>query len=104
MKKDPSERLLPKFTDVESHVFTEHGGAIYIGKEKITEQLRGVLRDEAEYIQKSRLWEVLNATVTNEAYTIALIQSANYEHVLNAKQLHHWAHVMRNVIHILAKK
>lgn len=104
MKKDRSESSTPSFTDIESHVFTEHGGKVFIGKEEITEQLRSVLRDEAEYIQHSRLWEILNASIVNEAYDIALIQSKDFDAVLSAKMLHHWAHFLRNVIHSLAKK
>lgn len=103
MKKDPSEKSVPKFTDVESHVFTEHGGKVFIGKEQVTDQLRSVLRDEAAYIENSRLWEILNASITNEAYNLALIQSKDFDAVAFAKALHHWAHFIRNVVHTLGK-
>lgn len=104
MKKDQSEKSPPKFTDAESRVFIERGGTVYIGREPVTEQMRSVLRDEAEHIQSSRLWEILNASVLNEAYSLALIQSKDFDNVQFAKALHHWAHFMRNVVHTLAKK
>lgn len=104
MKKDPSEKSPPRFTDAGSRVFVKRAGTVFIGQEPVTEQLRQVLRDEAEYIQHSRLWEILNASVTNEAYSLALIQSKDFDSVQFAKALHHWAHFMRNVVHTLAKK
>ncbi len=104
MNMDESEKSLPNFTETEEHVFQEKGGEVYIGGVKVTHEIRSLLRDEAEYIQKSRLWEILNASVTNEAYSLALIQSKDFDNVLSAKMLHHWAHFMRNVLHNLAKK
>lgn len=102
MKKDQSEKL-PSFTEILDHVFRESGGKIFIGGIEVTEQLRNVLRDEAQYLQHSRLWEVLNASLTNEAYDIALIQSSDFDSVRFAKALHHVAHFIRNVVHTLGK-
>lgn len=103
MKKDQSERL-PSFTEVQAHVFAERGGKVFIGGVEVTPQLRSTLRDEAEYLQHSRLWEILNASLTNEAYDIALRQAVDMELVNFGKSIHHVAHFIRNVIHILAKK
>lgn len=104
MKKDQLERSLPSFTDIQDHVFKASGGIIHIGGEQIKDDLRSILRDEAEYIEKSHLWEILNASVTNEAYILALLQSEDFESVRFAKAMHHWSHFMRNVLHILAQK
>lgn len=76
---------------------------MYIGREKIAEDLRGALRDEAEYLLRSRLWDVLQASIEQEAINLALIQSAEWNHVLSAKQLHHYRHFINNVIHLLAR-
>jgi hypothetical protein len=95
---------LPTFLDVESRVFSIRGTNIYIGKEKVTDQLRSSLRDEAKNLQTTRLWEILNASVINEAYNLALIQSTNMEHVQFAKAMHHWSKFMLEVIHILSKQ
>lgn len=104
MKKDPSEKSLPKFTEIERHIFAERGGKIFIGGIEVTPQLRSILRDEAEYIQHSRLWEILNASIVNESYSLALIQSKDFDEVRFAKALHHLAHFVKNVVHSLAKK
>lgn len=101
--EDRSEKL-PDFASIEARVFTEFKGDIYLGREKVSDDLRGVLRDEAEYFLRSRLWEVIQASIEQEAINLALIQSAQWDHVLSAKQLHHYRHFVNNVIHKLAKK
>ena len=65
--------------------------------------MRDLLREQAKYLQTSQLWETLNATITNEASNLALIQSTNFDQVLSAKMLHHWNHVLKNMIYKLAK-
>lgn len=101
--QSPSLDQLPNFLDIESRVFTQVGNDIYIGKDKIDQTLRSVLRDEAKNIQSSRLWEILNASAINEAYNLALIQSKNFDEVTSAKMLKHWSFFMVNVIHTLSK-
>lgn len=103
LNQDQSEISAPDFTSSELKVFSVYGGKIYIGREEITPEKLSILKEEAKYIEKTELWEILNASVTNEAYTIALIQSLDFESVKSAKMLHHWGHFMRNVIHILSK-
>lgn len=94
----------PNFLDIESKVFTLIGRDIYIGKDKIDSQLRNVLRDEAKNLQTTRLWEILNSSVINESYNLALIQSKNFEEVLSAKMLKHWSFFMVNVLKQLSKE
>ena len=84
-------------------VFSTNGDAVFIGGENITEQLRSVLRDEAMYIQNSRLWEMFNDAIIQESANMALIQATQWDHVLSAKQLYHWGHVFRNMLHTLSK-
>ena len=91
------------FTDIEKHIFSKIGSDIYIGKDKVQPALRSLLRDESKKIQAMRLWDVLNASIINEAYDLALRQSQNFEQVQFAKALRHWSHFMMNVLHILAK-
>lgn len=98
-----SQEELEEYSDYEQKVFREVKGTIYIGQHEITEQMRGILRDQSENLLTTQLWEILHASVVNEAYEIALKQSANFDQVQFAKALHHWAHFMRNVIVKLAK-
>jgi hypothetical protein len=92
---------------LESSVFTEiesgPNKGIYIGKEKIPNVLRSLLRDESKNIQTTRLWEIMNASVINEAYNLALMQSTDFEQVNFAKALKHWSFFMMNVMKILEK-
>lgn len=94
----------PNFLEVEANVFTKVGDDIYIGKTKIEEAFRSTLRDEAKAMQVGRLWEILNASVINEAYNLSLIQSKDWDHIQFAKAMKHWSSFMMNVIHQLAKK
>ena len=104
MQEETQEPLgLTNFLELENKVFKQKGSNIYIGGVLVDEQMRGILRDQAKSFQTTNLYEILNATITNEAATLALIQSATFEHVQYAKALHHWNHVLRNLIHALAK-
>lgn len=91
------------FRAAQSRIFQVSGDQIYIGGDKIADDLRSTLRDEAVYISNSRLWELLNNSVTNEAANLALVQSTDWEGVQFAKALHHWAHYFRNVLYTSAK-
>jgi hypothetical protein len=102
-KKSLPSLELPDFKTLESKVFTIAGDKVYIGRELVTQQMRDVLRDQARYLKTTNLLEILDATITNEAANLALIQSANFDHVQYAKALHHWNHVLKNMIHALAK-
>lgn len=92
------------FLDTEKRVFDEINGVFYIGGEKITPEMRDVLREQANYIERSNIWEIVNATVVNEAYRLALIQSQDFNNVISAKMLHHWAFVMRSMMRKLGEK
>lgn len=93
----------PSFTSLEARVFSEQNGVIFIGTQKIPAEIRDLLREQAKYLQTSQLWEIVNATLTDEASKIALIQSTDFDQVRFAKALYHWNHVMKNMIKVLAK-
>lgn len=103
MKKDKPEESPIDFFSLESKMFSQKGDNIFIGGVLVTEQMRGILRDQAKSFQTTNLFEILNATITNETSNLALIQSSNFEHVQYAKALHHWNHVLKNLINALAK-
>lgn len=102
--EEQQEQLLsPDFATLEKRVFLASGGKVYIGGVEVTSDIRGILRDEATYIAKSRLWEIFNAAIINESAQQALNLSENWEGVLAAKQLHHWAYQFRNTLYALMK-
>ena len=91
-------------TAVENKIFREDkDGVVSIGGIKIDQATRGVLRDEAAYIQRSNFWEIFNATIKNEAATMALITSMNWDHTLSAKQLYYWQQAMEKIMKKLAQ-
>lgn len=101
LELDQQEEI--KFDSIESKVFLEKNGNIYIGKELITEQMRGILRDQAKNFQTTNLYEILNATIINESFDIGVTQSSNFEHTQYAKALIYWNKVMLKIINALAK-
>lgn len=88
-------------------VFKVVGKDIYIGGELVNERMRDILRGQAQQFQTTNLYEILDATITDEAYRLALNESGksgNIEQdVRFAKALYHWNHVLKNIIHALAK-
>lgn len=92
------------FNSIEERVFTEIKGKIYIGKEEIKPELLDILREQARYLSTSQLYEVLLATLKNEASNLALIQSKDWESVQAAKMLWHCAYVIENMVEGLKAK
>ncbi len=101
MSEKSKQRIDLKAT--EKGIFQEMGGKVFIGGQEVSESVRSVLRDQARSFMSSQLWEIFEATIVNESGRMALLQSQNWEHVLSAKQLHHWHHVLKNIIHSLSK-
>lgn len=91
------------FVSLKTRIFEQVGSNIYIGGILVDGQNRDILRDQAKNFQTTQLFEILDATITNEAANLALIQSSNYDHVQYAKALHHWNFVLKNMINALAK-
>ena len=86
-----------------NNIYRNNKGILSIGGEKITEQMRSALKNDADYILRSRLWEILLATIENEAFTMGVHNSANWEHVLSAKQLLYWRQIFKEMLETLAK-
>lgn len=99
---EPSSPTI-EYEAIAPRIFNVQGGVVFIGGRPVTPEIRSLLRDEAKYLQQTQLWEVLSASLVNEAIDMALFQSSEWDHVLAAKQLHHYTHFVRNVIHTLSK-
>lgn len=91
------------FVAAQKRIFTEKEGKIYIGGIEVTAQIRDVLREQAQYILTSNLWEVLNASIINESGNLALKQSKDFGHVRFAKALDYWRITFQNIVDTLAK-
>lgn len=98
MSIDTTTDQLPNFNSIESRIFTEYKGNIYLGKEKIKPDVRELLKDQSKWLLTSQLYDILRATITNEASNLALVQSKEWDHVLSAKMLWHWQFVLENLL------
>lgn len=100
-----SPSLRVDFKALEKRVFYKKPktGVVFIGGVPIDDQMRETLREETDYILRSNFLEIFDATLTNEAAEMALIQSANMDHVQVAKMLHHLNFVWKNMLLSLAK-
>jgi len=97
-------RELPNWLrDIEKDLFSEEKGKILIGGEEPTDQLLQSLKNDAEYILRSRLWEILIVSAREETVKMFL-QSSNMEHVQFGKALRHWTNFMSSIIIKLGKK
>jgi hypothetical protein len=91
-----SERL--DFSALEQHVFLKDGDRIYIGGEYIEEDLLNRLKREAKEFKATRLHDIINCTIKDEAKNLALIQSKDWDGVIAGKMLYHWCLVMEKML------
>lgn len=102
------EDNLDNFSSIENRIFFEDKGKIYIGGEEVKPDVLDVLREQARYFETSQLYEVLRATIINEAYDMALKQSGKSGDLLadvnTAKMLYHWQFVLDSILFKLKRK
>lgn len=91
------------FTDSMSRIFSEKSGVILIGGKPIPDDLRDILREQAKYLVTSQLWEVLEASTTDEAVNLALIQSKDFSHVEFGKAMWHYMRFIRKAVERIAR-
>lgn len=102
-QKCPEDELHPSidFVALSKRVFDSK--ELTIGGEEISKEMRDMFREEAKYIVSSHIWEVINATAINEAGTLALKNSLNFDHVQFAKGLDYWNTLVVKILTALAK-
>ena len=104
MPQDQSEKLQTiNFDILSKRIFSEKGNILLIGGEEIKPEVLEILKDQANYLKTSQLYEVLLATWKTEAANLALIQSKDWNNVLYAKAMHHNIYVLENFVKCLTK-
>ena len=88
--------------NLQKNLFLEKNGKFFLGGEEIKGDILSLLKDEARYIEKSQLWELLHAAVLNEAARSAF-ESSNWENVQFAKALKYYDTIIRNILSSLTK-
>ena len=86
-----------------ARVFLQEKGKIFIGGEEMRPEFRNTLRDQADYILRSDIFELFQATLYNEAARLAL-QSTSDQQLQFAKALKYLNDTMRKIYTELAKK
>lgn len=90
------------FKELENKIFFKKGDSFYLGGLEVSDQMRGLLKDQAELFLKSELFEVLESTITNEASNL-LLQAGNMEHLQYGKALHYWNKILKKIIIDISK-
>jgi hypothetical protein len=99
------EQPLLQYKDIEDKIFlVDKTGKVFIGGDEVKADMLDVLRTQAYNLKSSELYEVFRATIINEAYNLALKQSANFDNVQFAKALYHWEYVLDNILLKLSGK
>ena len=102
------EDKLETYNNIIKKVFSEDKGKIFIGGEEINSEMLRVLKDQAFAFRTTQLYETLRATILNEAYDIALIQSGKSGSIENdvqyAKAMKHFMFVVDNILDKLKTK
>jgi len=82
----------------------EKTGQATLGGEKITDnELRG-LKEEAGYIQRTRLWSVLTNTLQDQAHTVMFTKSKSWEDMVTGKTMLYNIDIQQKIIDMLLKK
>lgn len=86
------------YVAAQARVFSQHEKTkvISIGGHEVKNEIRELLREQAGYLLRSEVYEIFEATLTNEAARLAL-ESGNFEHVQFAKALQYWNATMKKI-------
>ena len=84
-------------------IYKEENGKKYIGGEEIKPDILSLLKDQAQYIETSQFYEILNATIINEAFNLGVLQSKDFDSVQFAKALVYANNIIKKMIKGLSK-
>jgi hypothetical protein len=76
-------------------------GQVLIGGETLKPEIRVLLKDQADNVLRSELYDIFYATIANEASRLAL-QSGSLEHLQYAKALKYWNDTMKKIYTVIA--
>lgn len=73
------------FIDYKSVITVSKEGFLFIGKERIDESRLANLRSEAEFLEKSDIWKLLNETMRYSAYEMMFTKSKSIDDLMSGK-------------------
>ena len=84
------------------NIYKKEKDGIYLGGEKVRPEYLDVLKTQAFNLGKSELWEILKATLVNEAHELAM-KSENWENVQFAKALKYYTVAIDKILKDLSE-
>lgn len=101
------EDQLETFNNISEKAFLVKNGKVFLGGIEPSAEILRILKDQAFSFKTTNLYEVMRATILNEAYDIALNQSGKSgsveDDVKYAKAMKHWQYVIDNILLNLSK-
>jgi hypothetical protein len=74
---------------------------VLLGKEELTESQIKQLKVEADLLQRSNLWRIMQETVKAKAMEKAFTQSTDWEQVLSGKLMVHNLGIMQSIVKLI---
>lgn len=84
------------------NIYRKEKDGIYLGNEKVRPEYLDVLRTQASNLKRSELWDILSATLKNEASSSAL-KSLNWDNVQFAKALQYYVIAIDTILKDLSE-
>lgn len=95
--------MTDKISELEKLIFSDENGKILIGGEEVRPEVLVALKGQAKFIKTSQLFEIINATIKNQAFELGVQQSKDWDNVLYAKALLYYCQVFNKIINRLDK-
>jgi hypothetical protein len=83
--------------NIVKNIYSKEKDGIYLGGEKVRPEYLDVLKTQAFNLEKSELWDILRATLINEASDSAL-KSVNWDNVQFAKALRYYVTAIDKIL------
>lgn len=79
-------------------LFISENGIVSLDRKPLSTEEAKQLREEAMYIEHTRIWSIFQDTIRHKAIEQAVIQSTDFSHVLPGKMMIHNLSVMQKIV------
>lgn len=78
-------------------------GNVYLGGEKVTDQLAKELKQEANIMKELRLWNILTNTPKHQAKEVMFTKSKTFDDMMAGKMMLYTVDVQENIVNRLTR-
>lgn len=78
-------------------------GILFLGTDQMTDAEIKNLKEEIKFIEKSRIWFILQETLRQKAVEKSVLNSTEWEHVLAGKMMIHSLGVFKSILNIIKR-